>query len=88
MVGPLGNWLLLAPLSAVAGLVLAAFFYFRVRALPVHRRLLGAGLVLIENLTALERIGDGDFLLSALPLPISGAEACPVRAIAILPPFL
>ncbi len=34
MVGPLGNWLLLAPLSAVAGLVLAAFFYFRVRALP------------------------------------------------------
>ena len=34
MLGPLGNWLLLAPLSAVAGLVLAAFFYFRVRALP------------------------------------------------------
>ena len=34
MVGPLGNWLLLAPLSAAAGLVLAAFFYFRVRALP------------------------------------------------------
>ena len=57
-------------------------------ALPVHRCLLGAGLVLIENLTALERIGDGDFLFSALPLPISGAEACPVRAVAILPPFL
>jgi K(+)-stimulated pyrophosphate-energized sodium pump len=34
MVGPLGNWLLLAPVSAVLGLVVAAFFYFRVRALP------------------------------------------------------
>jgi K(+)-stimulated pyrophosphate-energized sodium pump len=34
MVGPLGNWLLLAPLSAVAGLIVAAFFFFRVRALP------------------------------------------------------
>ncbi|MBN1929207.1 MAG: cyclase family protein [Chlorobiaceae bacterium] len=55
-------------------------------ALPIHRRLLGAGLLLIENLTTLDQLaGSGDFLLSALPLPISGAEACPVRAVALLP---
>lgn len=57
------------------------------RELPVHRCLLGAGLILIENLTALESLGDSDFLLSALPLPISGAEACPVRAVAVIPSF-
>ncbi len=56
-------------------------------ALPNHRALLGAGLVLIENLTALDQLGDSDFLLSALPLPISGAEACPVRAVAVIPSF-
>lgn len=56
-------------------------------ALPNHRHLLGAGLILIENLTALGQLNGSDFLLSALPLSISGAEACPVRAVAILPSF-
>lgn len=56
-------------------------------ALPVHRCLLGAGLILIENLTGLEQIDRSDFLFSALPLPISGAEACPVRAVAAIPSF-
>lgn len=55
--------------------------------LPIHRCLLGAGLVLIENLTALDRLGNGNFLLSVLPLPIAGAEACPVRAVAVIPSF-
>jgi arylformamidase len=56
---------------------------------PVHRCLLGAGLVLIENLAALEQFGEGchsGFFLSILPLNITGAEACPVRAVAIWPP--
>jgi arylformamidase len=53
-------------------------------ALPMHRTLLGAGLVLIENLTALDQLSGSSFLFSALPLPIAGAEACPVRAVALL----
>lgn len=56
-------------------------------ALPVHRALLGAGLILIENLTKLEQLVNRDFLLSALPLPIAGAEACPVRAVAAISAF-
>lgn len=55
--------------------------------LPIHRALLGAGLVLIENLTALDRLGGHEFLLSVLPLPIAGAEACPVRAVALIASF-
>jgi len=55
--------------------------------LPVHRRLLGAGLMLIENLTALDQIGGSDFFLSVLPLGITGAEASPVRAVAMLTLF-
>jgi kynurenine formamidase len=57
-------------------------------ALPVHRLLLGAGLMLIENLNALDQIDGGDFFLSVLPLNIAEAEACPSRAVAILSPFL
>jgi kynurenine formamidase len=56
-------------------------------ALPVHRCLLGAGLILIENLTALDRLDGHAFFLSALPLPISDAEACPVRAVAVISSF-
>jgi kynurenine formamidase len=56
--------------------------------LPVHHCLLGSGLILIENLTALDRIEEHGFLLSIFPLGITGAEACPVRAIAIMPSFL
>lgn len=56
--------------------------------LPVHRCLLGGGLLLIENLTALDQIdGIGSFFLSVLPLNITDAEACPVRAVAIIPFF-
>lgn len=51
---------------------------------PVHRRLLGSGMMLIENLTGLHRLEHGLFILSVLPLPVTGAEACPVRAVAIL----
>jgi arylformamidase len=55
--------------------------------LPNHRRLLEAGLILIENLTELDQLDSHEFLLSVLPLPITGAEACPVRAVAVIPSF-
>jgi len=55
--------------------------------LPVHKRLLGAGMLLVENLTALDRLTGSDFFLSVLPLNIAGAEACPTRAVGILSSF-
>ncbi|NTU52557.1 MAG: cyclase family protein [Chlorobiaceae bacterium] len=53
---------------------------------PVHRIVLEAGIILIENLTALHLLDHCGFFLSVFPLSITGAEACPVRAVAILPP--
>lgn len=54
-------------------------------ALPVHRALLGAGLVLVENLCNLGALPEKDFLFSALPLPLAGGDGSPVRAVALVP---
>ena len=50
---------------------------------PVHHVLLGAGFVLIENLTNFGEV-KGDFcMFSAQPLKYHKADGSPVRAIAI-----
>jgi arylformamidase len=46
-----------------------------------HHILLGAGVVIVENLVGLERIPDQVDLI-VLPLPIVGGDGCPARAIA------
>jgi kynurenine formamidase len=51
---------------------------------PVHLRLLSAGVLLVENMTDLHLLPSYGFLLSVFPLRITGAEACPVRAVAML----
>jgi kynurenine formamidase len=48
----------------------------------VHFILLGASMVIVENLRGLERIGRNLFELIVVPLPLKGLEASPVRAIA------
>ncbi|MBN1248964.1 MAG: cyclase family protein [Anaerolineae bacterium] len=48
----------------------------------VHHALLGAGMVIVENLTNLDALPDR-VTFSAFPLPIAGADGSPVRAIAI-----
>lgn len=52
---------------------------------PIHRLLLGQGLLLLENLAHLERLGEGEFTFACLPLPLRGADGSPVRAVAMLP---
>jgi kynurenine formamidase len=47
-----------------------------------HRILLDSGLVLIEGLCNLERVGDQPFQLTALPLLWKKADGAPCRAIA------
>lgn len=47
-----------------------------------HVALLSNGVVIVENLTNLDSIGDERFLLFAVPLRIAGRDGSPVRAIA------
>ncbi len=53
------------------------------RDLPVHRLLLGRGLVIVENLANLEALPAGPFTFLCLPLPLADAEGAPARAAAI-----
>lgn len=51
---------------------------------PAHRILLGAGVLIVENLANLESIGVDRFELIVLPLKLVGRDGSPVRAIAIV----
>ena len=53
-------------------------------ACPIHLILLGAGLVLVENLTGLGALLGRRFQFVCLPLKVEGADGSPVRAIALL----
>jgi len=54
---------------------------------PVHRVLLGHGLVIIENLTNLAQLpSPTGFLFACLPLKLDAADGAPVRAVALMPP--
>lgn len=50
---------------------------------PAHQELLGANLVLVENLTNLDGVGVDRFRLLAFPLPLANADGAPVRAVAV-----
>lgn len=56
------------------------------RELPVHRVLMRAELLIIENLTGLEQLPEGPFMFSCFPLAFEDADGSPVRAVAYLPP--
>lgn len=50
---------------------------------PVHHTLLGANVLVLENLTNLARIPSPSFDLACFPAPIRQADGSPVRAVAI-----
>lgn len=50
---------------------------------PVHMRMLGADILLIENLVNLDKVANQRFLFVGLPLNVQGATASPIRAVAI-----
>lgn len=78
----------LASLSGLSGVGLDAISADPVDSqdLPIHQILLGAGKLILENLTNLDQIEGEHFLLSALPLPYSQADGCPLRAVAFQAP--
>jgi arylformamidase len=47
----------------------------------IHTALLGAGCVIVENLVGLSEL-PAHCRLTILPLPVAGADGCPVRAVA------
>jgi kynurenine formamidase len=51
---------------------------------PVHRVFLEKNILIIENLTNLEKIDGDDFRLACLPLKFEDADGSPVRAVAIM----
>ena len=51
---------------------------------PAHHVLLGANVVILENVMNLSRIVAAQFELVALPLKIARGEASPVRAVALV----
>lgn len=51
--------------------------------LPFHRALLGADGVIVENLTNLGSVDFDDPWVSVLPLPFTGMDGSPVRAVAM-----
>jgi len=51
---------------------------------PAHRLLLPKGIVLLENLTNLDKLLGKEFVLVAAPLPLAKGSASPMRAFALL----
>lgn len=51
---------------------------------PVHRVLLGKGLIIIENLTNLDKLPESGFVFSCTPLKIKDGDGSPVRAVGIV----
>jgi arylformamidase len=56
----------------------------RVRARPVHTRLLGAAIPICEHMTGLDNLPDEGFRFSAVPPKVRGMGTFPVRAYALL----
>jgi len=52
---------------------------------PVHRLLLGRGILIVENLAGLQRLAGRVFTLVVAPLPLEGAGGAPARVLALLP---
>ena len=51
---------------------------------PVHRILMEKGMLILENLCCLDKIGKQEFTLAAFPLKVFDADGSPIRAAAIL----
>jgi arylformamidase len=50
-----------------------------------HRKLLGSGILIIEDMNNLDRLKEKRVFFMSLPLPIEGLDACWIRPIAVEP---
>lgn len=77
------EWLVSFPLKGL-GIDAISFDPYTSADLPVHKTILGADLILIENLRELKKAGDRIFTFSCFPLPFREADGSPVRAVGYL----
>lgn len=78
------RWLAQFPLKGI-GLDMISIDPTTSHDLPVHRVILGKGMVIIENLTNLQTLAGQMILFGSMPLKIEEADGSPVRAFALLP---
>ena len=76
------RWLVDREISCL-GIDASGIEKYRAAEQPGHLLLFGQGIPVIEELTRLEQLRRRRVFFMALPLPIRGADSCPVRAIAI-----
>jgi len=70
--------------ARLAGVDFLVIDDFRDRKRPVHVTLLKYDILIVENLTNLQALGNVTFTFHAAPVKISGAAAFPVRAYAVV----
>jgi kynurenine formamidase len=56
---------------------------YKAESQPGHLMLFNAGIPIIEELTHLEKLTGDRFFFIGLPLPIHGADSCPIRAVGL-----
>ena len=57
---------------------------YRAESQPSHLKLFSAGIPIVEELTNLDAVPPGRFTFIGLPLRIDGADASPIRAVALV----
>jgi kynurenine formamidase len=75
------KWLTGFSLKAV-GLDCSSADRFDSASFPIHKYLLGKGILIIENMARLDHLPAGDFRFTCLPLKLAQADGAPVRAMA------
>lgn len=75
------DWLVEKPIACL-GIDASGIEKYKAQSQPSHKKLFSANIPIIEELTNLDALHQGRFNFIGLPLPIKGADACPIRAIA------
>lgn len=78
------RWLTKFPLKAVGVDAISIDQVTPTGTLPIHQTLLANDILIVENLTNLNRLVGKKFIFCCLPLNIYQADGAPVRAIAII----
>jgi kynurenine formamidase len=76
------RWLVEREISCL-GIDASGIEKYKAQEQPGHLLLFGQGIPVIEELTHLEELRHSRVFFMGLPVPIRGADSCPVRAIAI-----
>jgi kynurenine formamidase len=83
LTGDAADWLVSSG-AAIVGIDSNNIDDTRIRARPVHSKLLAAGIPICEHMTGLGSLAESDFRFSAVPPKVRGMGTFPVRAYAVV----